>query len=197
MSDQIPSQKALPQLRAIALDVDGVLTDSGLWLGPDDGEWKRFSFADIMGLSLARRAGLELALISGEDSPIVDRFAKRTSIRHVVKGCKDKASALRSFSDTTNILLAHIGFVGDDVNDLSAMQIAGWSAVPSNAASDVLRHVRFVSKNPGGQGAVREIIEEVLAAQDMSAYDVYSTCTRRRSRQTMSKRDERPIYEAL
>ena len=83
--------------KALALDVDGVLSDGGLWWGPDGEEWKRFCFADIMGVSLARRAGFTLALISGEDSPLVDRYAQKMLIRHVVKGCRDKAAALREF----------------------------------------------------------------------------------------------------
>lgn len=174
MSGPAPSQGILQQLRAIAFDVDGVLTDGGVWFGSNDGEWKRFSFIDIMGLSLARRAGLELALISGEDGPILDRFAKKMNIQHLVKGCRDKASALRGFSDSINIPLVQIGFVGDDVNDLPAMQIAGWSAAPANAASDVLRHVRFVARNPGGHGAVREIVETILAAQGLSAHELHS-----------------------
>ena len=83
-------------VKAIALDVDGVLTDGGVWWGPDGGEWKRFSFADIMGVSLARKAGLLVTLISGEDSPLVDRFAAKMNLGDITKGCKDKASALRA-----------------------------------------------------------------------------------------------------
>ncbi len=174
MSELTSSHDTLQEIRAIAMDVDGVLSDGGLWLGPDEGEWKRFSFADIMGLSLARRAGFELALISGEDSPLIDRFAKKLHIGHVIKGCGDKASALRTFADSTGIELAHICFVGDDVNDLAAMQIAGWSAAPATAAGDVLCQARFVAKNPGGHGAVREVVEALLAARKLSAFDVYS-----------------------
>ena len=82
-------------VRAVALDVDGVLTDGGVWWGPNGEEWKRFSFRDIMGVSLARKAGLLVALISGEDSPLVDRFANKLGITDVAKGCKDKAEAVR------------------------------------------------------------------------------------------------------
>ncbi len=74
-------------LKAVALDVDGVLTDGGVWWGPEGAEWKRFSFADIMGVSLARKAGLIVTLISGEDSPLVDRFAMKMNLTDVVKGC--------------------------------------------------------------------------------------------------------------
>src|SRR5208337_4097388 len=138
MTEASPVKGGLERIRALAMDVDGVLTDGGLWWGPGGEEWKRFCFADIMGVSLARRAGLELALISGEDSPLVDRYAQKLHIRHVVKHWRDKAAALREFAASSGIELACICYMGDDVNDLPAMQIAGLSAAPANAALDVL-----------------------------------------------------------
>ena len=126
-------------LKAIALDVDGVLTDGGVWWGPDGGEWKRFSFADIMGVSLARKAGLLVTLISGEDSPLVDRFAAKMNLGDITKGCKDKASALRAFAERHGLSLDEICFMGDDVNDLAAMKSAGLSAAPGNARPEVAR----------------------------------------------------------
>ncbi len=83
-------RRCLETIRAIALDVDGVLTDGGLWWGPDGEEWKRFCFADIMGVSLARRAGLILALISGEDSPLVDRYADEDAYHRRQKAARIK-----------------------------------------------------------------------------------------------------------
>jgi 3-deoxy-D-manno-octulosonate 8-phosphate phosphatase (KDO 8-P phosphatase) len=166
--------RTLERIRALALDVDGVLTDGGLWWGPDGEEWKRVSFADIMGVSLARRAGLELALISGEDSPLVDRYAHKMLIRHVIKGCRKKADALRQFSGTTGIDLTEICFMGDDINDLAAMRIAGFSAAPANASADVLAHADFIVKSTGGNGAVRELVEALLIAQGLTVQEVFS-----------------------
>ena len=97
MPEATPVKRSLEHIRGLALDVDGVLTDGGLWWGPGGEEWKRFCFADIMGLSLARRAGVILALISGENSPLVDRYAEKLHIRYVTKGSRDKAAALRAF----------------------------------------------------------------------------------------------------
>lgn len=162
------------RIRAIALDVDGVLTDGGFWWGHGGEEWKRFCFADIMGLSLARRAGLEIALISGEDSPLVDRYAQKMLIRYVAKGCRDKAASLREFAAQVKVDLAEICFMGDDVNDLPAMQIAGFSAAPANAAQDVLAYAAFVARSTGGNGAVRELIEKLLAARGLSASEVFT-----------------------
>jgi len=172
----------LTTLQAIAFDVDGVLTDGTLtWSASSGEESKTFSFADIMGISLARRLGFQLALISGEPSPLVDRYAEKLRIRHVTKGCRDKATALREFSYTTGIELEHICFFGDDVNDLFAMEIAGLSACPANAATDVLTYVSgrqeqghgFVSTQPGGRGAVRHFVDTILQARNLAAKEVF------------------------
>ena len=166
-------KNGLERIRAVAMDVDGVLTDGGVWWGPGGEEWKRFCFADIMGVSLARRAGIALALISGENSPLVDRYAEKMHIRHVMKGCRDKASALRQFAAEAGIGLAEICFMGDDVNDLPAMEIAGFSAAPANASRDVLVCVNFTAKSTGGNGAVRELMDAILIARGLRAVEVF------------------------
>ena len=153
------------RIKAIALDVDGVLTDGGFWWGPNGEEWKRFCFADVMGISLGKKAGLIFALISGEDSPLVDRFAAKMGITDVFKGCKDKAGALREFAERHALDLTAIAFMGDDVNDLGAMAIAGLSAAPINAVTEVRDNVAFVAQCSGGSGAVREMLARVLESQ--------------------------------
>jgi 3-deoxy-D-manno-octulosonate 8-phosphate phosphatase (KDO 8-P phosphatase) len=155
----------MKRIDAIALDVDGVLTDGGVWWGPNGEEWKRFCFVDIMGVSLALKAGLIVALISGEDSPLVDRFALKLGIVDLAKNCKDKAQALRSFADRRGLELLSIAFMGDDVNDVEAMGIAGLAAAPANAMAAVLEKAQFVSRKAGGGGAVREMIDAILAAK--------------------------------
>lgn len=174
MTEAKSLQDRLGKIRAVAMDVDGVLTDGGLWWGADGEEWKRFCIADIMGVSLARRAGLQLALISGENSPLVDRYAQKMHIRHVTKSCRDKAAALRDFAAATGLDLAAICFMGDDINDLPAMRIAGLSAAPANAARDVLAHADFIAKNAGGNGAVRELMEALLAAHGLETQEVFT-----------------------
>ena len=167
-------KNAMSRVRAIAHDVDGVLTDGGVWWGPEGQEWKRFSFLDIMGVSLARRAGLDFALISGEDSPLVDRYARKLRITHVAKGCRDKANALREYAASAGIDLTEVCYMGDDVNDLPAMRIAGFSAAPANAAREVLYSVNFVAKALGGNGAVRELVEELLTARGLRSSEIFA-----------------------
>jgi 3-deoxy-D-manno-octulosonate 8-phosphate phosphatase (KDO 8-P phosphatase) len=152
------------EIKAIAMDVDGVLTDGSVWWGPNGEEWKRFHFADIMGLSLARKAGLVIALISGEDSPLVDRLATKLGISDVHKGCKDKAGAVRLFSQNHGLRLQEICFIGDDVNDLPALNIVGVSACPADARPSVRETCQVVTKLAGGNGAVREVVDWLIGS---------------------------------
>lgn len=151
-------------IKAVALDVDGVLTDGSVWWGPNGEEWKRFCFHDIMGVSRARKAGIVFTLISGENSPLVDRFAQKMGITDVCKGCKDKAAALRDFADRQGYALKTIAFMGDDINDVPAMEICGFAAAPSNAHPSALAAAKLVTQRVGGNGAVREMLDHLLAA---------------------------------
>ena len=155
----------MARIKAVALDVDGMLTDGGFWWGSNGEEWKRFSFADVMGVSLAHKAGLIVALITGEDSPQVDRFANKMGIRDVFKCCKDKAGALRMLAERHQLSLAEICFMGDDVNDLAAFEVVGLAAAPASAQPVVLKGADFVARQGGGNGAVRELVNALLAGQ--------------------------------
>ena len=146
-------------IRAVVLDVDGVLTDGTFWWGVDGAELKRFSFRDIMGISRATRNGIIFGLISGEQNALVDRYAAKMNIESVWQGCREKEVALQSFSESRGIALDQICFMGDDVNDLAAMQIAGFSAAPADAHEAILAVAKYICKRPGGRGAVREMLE--------------------------------------
>jgi 3-deoxy-D-manno-octulosonate 8-phosphate phosphatase (KDO 8-P phosphatase) len=166
----------LVTLQAIAFDVDGVLTDGTFAWSPTGDESKRFSFTDIMGISLLRRLGLKMALISGEPSPLVDRYAEKMHIPFVIKGTRDKAAALRDFTTKFAIPLQQTCFFGDDVNDLPAMEIAGLCACPANAAAEVLTYVQehgYASLLPGGHGAVRSFADAILSARKLRGRDVF------------------------
>lgn len=150
-------------IKAIAMDVDGVLTDGGVWWGPNGEEWKRFCFADIMGLSLAKKAGLQLAFISGEDSPLIDRMAAKFAIEDVFKPCRNKREALLQFVEKHRFQREQVCFIGDDVNDLDALEFAGLPCAPADARPVVLAKCKMIAQAKGGNGAVREIIDAVLA----------------------------------
>jgi 3-deoxy-D-manno-octulosonate 8-phosphate phosphatase (KDO 8-P phosphatase) len=153
------------------LDVDGVLTDGTFWWGPNGEEWKRFCFADVMGIARAGRAGLLFALVSAEESPLLNRFASKAGIATVFTACKDKAAALHSFAKSHDLPISEICFMGNDVNDLEAMQIAGLSAAPSDAEEAARRTASFIAPRGGGKGAVRDLIEHLVPGLSRASAD--------------------------
>lgn len=155
----------LAGIDALIMDIDGVLTDGTFAWSDGGGESKSYSFVDIMGLSRARSAGIVLGLISGEAGPLVDRLAAKIGAVYVASGCKDKAQALSEFSEGAGIPLERTAFIGDDVNDLGALALCGVSAAPASAQPEVRHSVAVVLDNPGGRGAVRELVELLLAAR--------------------------------
>lgn len=160
-------------VRGVALDVDGVLTDGGFWWGAGGEELKRFHFLDVMGIARALRGGVLFALISGEDSPLVTRFAAKLGIEDVFVGCKDKASALTEFAARHELSLAEVCFMGDDVNDVPALSIAGVSAAPANAHFTAAGCASIRTLAAGGSGAVRELLDQL--ARDGRLTMMYET----------------------
>ena len=155
----------LQQIRLLAMDVDGVLTDGSLNIGAEGELFKAFNAKDGMGISLAMRNGLEIALITGRRSEIIHRRAEELVITLLYEGVKDKALQLKQIAAERGISLDEIAYMGDDLNDLPAMVQAGISFAPADAAKDVLKAVNAVASCNGGRGAVREIIELILEAQ--------------------------------
>lgn len=152
----------LSKLKAVALDVDGVLTDDTFGWDADGVETKRFAFLDVMGVSRATKAGFVFALVSGEATSFVDYYATKMKIGDVFQGTKDKASSVREFAKRHGISTEEILFVGNDINDLEAMAICGLSAAPSDAHDSVVERVDYVTKRPGGHGAVREVLDLLM-----------------------------------
>jgi 3-deoxy-D-manno-octulosonate 8-phosphate phosphatase (KDO 8-P phosphatase) len=152
-------------IKAVALDVDGVLTDGTFIWGANGEEFKKFSFLDVMGISIGVKSGLTFALISGEDNPLIDRYATKMGIVDIYKGCKDKSLALKNFAQKYNLPLQEVCFMGDDINDTSAMELAGLAAAPSTAHEDAKVKVNLVTKCPGGNGAVRELVDFILSSR--------------------------------
>lgn len=161
--------KILKEIKAVAMDVDGVLTDGTFWWDKDNLELKRFCFADVTGIPRAKNAGIVLALISGESSDsgmaIVERYSKKLKIEDIFKGCKDKAAALHQFSEKHGLSPAEVCYIGDDINDLPAMELAGLSVAPPNAHASVLERADIITKHEGGHGAVRELLDMLLESK--------------------------------
>lgn len=151
------------RVKLLAFDVDGTLTDAGIYLGVTE-ELKRFDVRDGAGLALARDAGLHLALITGRSSESVTRRAAELRIKEVHQGVREKVSVLRHVGERLNVLPEEMLFMGDDLPDLAVMSFVGVAAAPLDAVAAV-REISWVSQHRAGFGAAREVCEIVLEAQ--------------------------------
>lgn len=163
-----PSKALLAKLRNVRLlllDVDGVLTDGSLYHGNSGDEYKRFDVKDGAGIYLAQMRGLEVGLLTGKTSALVQRRAEELKMRRVVQGAMHKAPALARMLSDGEYTLSQVAYMGDDILDLPVIRRVGCSACPSDAHGEVRKRVAYVCSRPGGRGAVREFIELILAAQ--------------------------------
>lgn len=159
-----PEERAR-NIRLLILDVDGTLTDGGLYCGPQGEVFKRFSVRDGHGIMLARRAGLETAFLTARTSQIVEARARELGIALVFQGRKDKLQGLSEVLSAAGLEALSAAYMGDDLIDLSAMVRCGLSGCPADACPEVRGRAHFVAGSPGGSGAVREFIEMILKAQ--------------------------------
>lgn len=149
-------------IKLVVFDVDGVLTDGGLWYGPDGEVMKRFDVKDGHAMVLARLTGLPVAILTARTSKIVETRATELKLAKVFQGRREKGPALLELCGELKVTPAETAYMGDDVNDLPAMAACGLTACPADAVDEVKAQVHFVSKHPGGRGAARELIELVL-----------------------------------
>jgi len=153
------------RIRLLVLDVDGVLTDGVLIYGPSGEEIKRFHVRDGLAVQMARGAGIEVAVVSGRASAAVTRRMSELGIVEVHQGITDKAAELRALLGRLRIKAEETAVMGDDLPDLPVMKIAGLALAPSDAAPEAKRAAAWISRAPGGHGAVREAIEMLLRSR--------------------------------
>jgi len=168
-ADRGPVAEAARRLRLLCVDVDGTLTDAGMYYSGDGEALKKFNTRDAMGLSLVRDLGIEVALVTTEETPIVAARARKLRIEEAHVGVKDKVGLLTRLLERRGCTWSETGFVGDDLNDLPALQKAGFSACPADAAGEVRQAVQYVCARPGGHGAVREVCDLIRSHRPPSA----------------------------
>jgi 3-deoxy-D-manno-octulosonate 8-phosphate phosphatase (KDO 8-P phosphatase) len=155
----------LAEIALVAFDVDGVLTDGRIWFDEEGREMHAFHVKDGMGLVLAAKRGLILAAISGRRAPGVKARLTQLRMKEIHLGVMDKAVLLREVAERHQVPLERICFVGDDVNDLQAMAIAGLSFAPADAIEEVRAAADRVTQRRGGEGVLREVLDALFAAR--------------------------------
>lgn len=149
-------------LKLLVIDVDGTLTDSGIYYDETGNETKRFSTRDAAGFFAARAAGIKTMILTGRGCTATTRRMKELKVDYLVQGVRDKAAYLAQFCAESGLAWAEIGVIGDDLNDLPAMQLAGFAGCPLDSCAEVRAAAGYVSGIRGGYGAVRDIVEHLL-----------------------------------
>lgn len=155
----------LAAIRVFATDVDGVLTDAGMYYSESGDEWKKFNTRDGMGIKLLQKAGMITAIVTQERTKLVARRAEKLAIPELHQGIMDKLALIRDMAQRYGLSLQEVAYIGDDVNDLEALKAVGFSAAPADGMPVVRASVHYVCQKKGGEGAVREIAEMILDAQ--------------------------------
>lgn len=162
----------LAEIKLLITDVDGVMTDTGVYYNENGDAMRRFSVRDGMGVERLRDlVGVETVIISGEDSPSIKKRAEKLKIEEFYLGVKDKVGVLEQIAVQKNLSLKEIAYIGDDLNDLEALRKVGVSACPQDAYDEVLNSCHYVCENKGGYGALREFAELIIKAKTKKEVD--------------------------
>jgi 3-deoxy-D-manno-octulosonate 8-phosphate phosphatase (KDO 8-P phosphatase) len=158
----------LKRIRLFATDVDGVLTDAGMYYSESGEELKKFNTRDGMGIKLLQRAGIVTAIVTQERTKLVARRGEKLMIPEVHQGVMDKLALVREMVERLGLSMEEVAYIGDDVNDVTTLEAVGFSATPADGMPQAAAVVDYVCAKKGGEGAVREIIEMILEAQHKS-----------------------------
>ena len=165
MENQPAIEERMKKIRLLVLDVDGVLTDGGIYMGPDGEAMKRFDIKDGLGITLWHRVGGMTAILTGRSSKIVENRAKELHISVVRQGCAEKRAAYEGLKAELKISDEEVAYIGDDLIDLPVMKRVGLPVAVADAVPEVRDAASLVVKHEGGRGAVRETVEHILRAQ--------------------------------
>ncbi|WP_150302811.1 KdsC family phosphatase [Pseudomonas saliphila] len=162
---EIPLFERAQAIRLAIFDVDGVLTDGRLYFMPDGTEFKSFNTLDGHGIKMLIASGVETAIISGRNSPLVEKRAANLGIQYLIQGREDKINALEELRQQIQLKYQQIAFLGDDLPDLPVMRLVGLGMAVASADAFVREHAHGVTQNAGGMGAAREFCELIMRAQ--------------------------------
>lgn len=150
------------KIKYLIIDVDGTMTDAGIYYDEHGNELKKFCTKDAAGFFAARQAGIKIMVLTGRECAATTRRMKEMKVDYLVQNCKDKITYLTRFMKENEINGEEMGYLGDDLNDLPPMKLCGFVGCPADACREVKERADYVSDIKGGYGAVRDIIEHML-----------------------------------
>ena len=152
------------RIKALAFDVDGVMTDGSLTFDENGAEYKTFNAKDGQGIIMMNRSGFVTAIITARENGTVRHRFKNLGMTKLYEGCKNKIAALRDFMEEFNLKPEEIAYMGDDLPDICVLKTVGLPCCPNDAVDEVKEYTAFVSSKNGGRGAVRELCDFILKA---------------------------------
>ncbi|MCL6474906.1 MAG: HAD-IIIA family hydrolase [Firmicutes bacterium] len=164
LSDSALAER-LQAVKAVILDVDGVLTDGGIYYDPTGREIKRFHVADGLGMELLRHAGIRVVILSGRVAEAITRRAAELRVTDCYQGVRDKKAQIEKLRQQWQLKAEELLYVGDDLNDLPAFEAVGVRVAVANADALLQSQAHYVTRATGGNGAVREVCEWLLKAR--------------------------------
>lgn len=155
-------KKNLTQIRLFAMDVDGTLTDGKIYISNEGEAMKAFSPKDGLGIKLLKKHGIIPAIITGRTSKIVENRCREIGIEVLYQGIRNKATTLQEIMQTYELHREQVAYIGDDMNDLSAMEVAGITFAPADCAKQLIPFVDILLTKKAGESPVREAIDLIL-----------------------------------
>jgi 3-deoxy-D-manno-octulosonate 8-phosphate phosphatase (KDO 8-P phosphatase) len=156
----------IKKIKMLLMDVDGVLTDGGIILGNNKQEFKIYDVQDGMGITLARLGGLKVGFLTGRTSEVVDSRAEELHVDICYQGASSKLDALRDILDRYDLSSKAVCYIGDDVQDIGILKHVGVAIAVADARPEIRKMADYVTKHPGGRGAIRETVELILKTQN-------------------------------
>lgn len=165
------------KIKLVALDVDGVMTDGSLTFLEDGREIKTYNAKDGLGVVMLEKAQIITAIITGRENNVVRYRAEQLNIKELYMGQKNKVFALQELCEKYNLNMDEVAYMGDDLPDICILKEVGLKCCPSDAVKEVKNECNFISNFKGGKGAVRELCDLILNAQNIT-YEMLSNPTK-------------------
>lgn len=160
------SKEQMLKIKYLVIDVDGTMTDAGIYYDEHGNELKKFCTKDAAGYFAAHTAGIKLMVLTGRECAATTRRMKEMKFDYIIQKIQDKAAYLKDFMEENGVLSEEIGFIGDDLNDLLPMQMCGFVGCPADACDEVKEQADYISHIKGGYGAVRDVISVLLKKRE-------------------------------
>lgn len=171
-------RERLSKIKLLVIDVDGTMTDAGIYYDEHGNELKKFCTKDAAGYFAAHQVGIRLMVLTGRECQATTRRMQEMKFDYIVQNVKDKSAYLADFMTVNGLTKEEVGYIGDDLNDFAPMQLCGFVGCPADACEEVKACADYVAQVKGGSGAVRDVICAMLKARgewDQVAADLYGT----------------------